>query len=229
MYISLFVIGFFGSLHCVSMCGPLMVLMGFKGKNNQGKINAFWYHLARVLTYGLMGGIVGGFMYGLNWFGISQIISILFGCFFIVFGTVSFFGKSFNILEQSKISGIFAQHIKGEKSWGKYMLSGALNALLPCGLVYVALASATLSQRMSQGFLSMAFFGLGTFPAMYLSSVFSTQIKSYLKGFNSKKWINSTYIFIGVLFLIRGLNLDIPYFSPSSNAPNEKVNCCTQH
>jgi sulfite exporter TauE/SafE len=79
------VIGFFGSLHCVGMYGPIALSLPFGNKLN----GTFWfrslqYNFGRVITYGLLGGLFGGLGYGLKIAGFQQIISIFFGIVMVV-------------------------------------------------------------------------------------------------------------------------------------------------
>ena len=101
---------------------------------------------------------------------------------------------------------------------------GFLNGLLPCGMVYLALTSALATQNVFYGGWLMAFFGLGTVPALmmvalggqYFGIKFRQQLQSLLPVF----------IFsMGVLLILRGLNLGIPYLSPTTGMGTNALHC----
>ena len=103
---------------------------------------------------------------------------------------------------------------------------GLLNGLLPCGMVYVALFGAIAMQSAGFGVLYMLLFGLGTVPLMsavvYVNSFLTVSIRNKIQ-----KVIPYVGVIIGVLFILRGLGLGIPYISPSNMSLfiQEKANC----
>jgi sulfite exporter TauE/SafE len=111
------------------------------------------------------------------------------------------------------------------KTYTYFFAFGFVNGLLPCGLVYAALAAAMVTATPIQGMLFMVFFGLGTMPA--LTSIIILKSKN---NFAWRKYITkSSYyisIFVGVLLILRGLNLGIPYVSPGLNAETQEMSCC---
>ena len=103
---------------------------------------------------------------------------------------------------------------------------GLLNGLLPCGLVYMAVAGAIVSSTMTQGALYMASFGLGTIPVMLslslLGNVVSLQFRNKIR-----RIIPIFIIIIGILFILRGMNLGIKYISPKLAKEDAiEMECC---
>jgi sulfite exporter TauE/SafE len=105
-----------------------------------------------------------------------------------------------------------------------FYLIGVLNGLLPCGMVYLALTSALATQNIVQGGLLMVFFGLGTVPALimvaiggqFFGIVFRQKVQSLLPLF----------IFsMGLLLILRGMNLGIPFISPHLGIGNNSMHC----
>jgi sulfite exporter TauE/SafE len=100
---------------------------------------------------------------------------------------------------------------------------GLLNGLLPCGLVYVAIAGAISSGEILSGIFYMVLFGLGTIPVM-----FSIPLAGQLIGNSIRKrfrGVVSVFIVIlGILFILRGMSLGIPFISPPTKMlkPHEK-------
>ena len=94
-----------------------------------------------------------------------------------------------------------------------FFFIGLLNGLLPCGMIYLALASAWANQSIVQSGLFMVFFGLGTIPALVFVA-FSGQLLGY--AFRQRIQNALPYILtsMGIVLILRGMNLGIPFISP---------------
>jgi sulfite exporter TauE/SafE len=102
---------------------------------------------------------------------------------------------------------------------------GIFNGLLPCGLVYVAAIGATIMGTFWEGALYMGLFGLGTLPITLLLSAHQTWLTPKLK-IRFLKFVPILLFIAGVLLILRGLNLGIPYVSPIvENGTIHCVNC----
>lgn len=104
---------------------------------------------------------------------------------------------------------------------------GILNGFLPCGLVYVALAGAVASETALNGAIYMFLFGLGTYPLMFVLSL-GRAWKGLQQRLAMRKLIPWMAAVIGILFIVRGMNLGIPYLSPkmTQNHHQTEVECC---
>ena len=213
------VIGFFGSFHCIGMCGPIALALPVPQSSNfkffAGRII---YNLGRVLSYALMGLLFGFIGEKLIISGFQQTLSIFLGIFILV---IVFIPQRFrnqilavNIIAKAitpvkaAIGSLFRQ-----KSFFSFLSIGFLNGFLPCGFVYAGLAGAVSTGNAFNGMMFMIFFGLGTVPAMFSISIFSKFIKIDLR----KKLSKLTPVFavlLALLFIMRGMNLGIPYVSP---------------
>jgi hypothetical protein len=105
-----------------------------------------------------------------------------------------------------------------------------MNGLLPCGLVYVAVAGALNTNNMISGFLFMVLFGIGTTGLLIAVSLLGNIISTGLRN-RIRKFVPWFIALLGILFILRGLSLGIPYISPNSDKlePHEKIegkNCC---
>ncbi|RMG80232.1 MAG: sulfite exporter TauE/SafE family protein, partial [Bacteroidetes bacterium] len=101
---------------------------------------------------------------------------------------------------------------------------GLLNGLLPCGMVYVAVTGAIAAANAYEGALYMGFFGIGT--SLSMSVVFySAEFISESVRRKIRKLIPVFIFFIGIVFILRGLNLGIPYLSPKI-INNTEMQCC---
>ena len=96
-----------------------------------------------------------------------------------------------------------------------------LNGLLPCGLVYIAIAGAIGTGDVVQGTLYMILFGLGTIPMMLSISLAGNMIGLALRN-RINKLIPVLVVVVGLLFILRGLDLGIPYLSPEKQKIEQK-------
>ena len=220
--ISAFVLGLMGSFHCVGMCGPIALSLPLRGNNFWQKMTGgLLYNIGRTITYGAMGALFGLIGQGFHLLGFQQLISILMGTFMIVSVTLPFLFKnrmpgSFEFFTAPLRRTI--QRLFRVRSYKGLLLIGLLNGLLPCGLVYLAIAGAIGTGSVYFGIAFMVLFGLGTLPMMLLISwignLFTIAVRNTMN-----KIIPYIVVLIGVLFILRGLSLGIPYLSP----PAEKM------
>ena len=139
-----FALGLLGSLHCAAMCGPLMLALPVApGGTGRFVVGRIIYQLGRVMTYCLLGvvaGLIGKsiFLAGLQrWLSISLGVAILLG--FLVSKKISVSTPVVRLVTGLK-TAMSAQ--LRQRSLRSLALLGMLNGLLPCGLVYVAMAGA---------------------------------------------------------------------------------------
>ncbi len=222
-------LGFIGSLHCVGMCGPIALALPLgKRKLAQKFLGVSYYNVGRIITYSLLGTLFGIIGLGFSLAGLQQSISISIGIIMLlsVFFNISSISSKLNIglpiisSIKTKLTRLF-----GNTSLTNLFLIGILNGLLPCGLVYVAVFGAILSESIINAMLYMIAFGLGTFPLMFITSMAGNWASASLrKTFN--KILPIIIVIIAILFILRGLNLEIPYLSPPSEVlsptPTEK-------
>jgi len=211
-----FLLGFLGSFHCLGMCGPIALAVSAKD-NSKFLKNKIIYNLGRTMTYSLLGGVIGlvGFSFSLA--GIQQWISILMGSIILIMAF--FYKKSERWITQS---GLFGGVSKLKTSLGYFLkkggstaffASGVLNGLLPCGMVYIALIASLALQNPVNGALYMFFFGIGTIP-MLVSIMITGKILSLSLRTKLTDLLPYVAMFIGILFIVRGLGLGIHYLSP---------------
>jgi sulfite exporter TauE/SafE len=226
-----FIFGFLGSLHCVGMCGPLALALPLPTRSAAQKATgAVLYNLGRALTYGILGlffGLVGA---GLKLTGIQQWVSIACGVIMIlsvILPGVIKLPKSTNKVSTSIYSSLKRKigDSLNRKRLGNLLIIGILNGFLPCGLVYVAISRAVTSNTISDSVLFMVFFGLGTLPLMFAVAYFANIIKSRFLH-QLRKAIPIFIIILGILFILRGMNLGIPYISPEFKEASTEVKCC---
>lgn len=235
-FITPLTIGIVGSLHCIGMCGPIVVALPLKNQNLLSKIlGAVLYNSGRVATYGLLGVLFGLLGKGIHMAGFQQWTSIILGIAMIISVLFPFVFRE-KITVGNLLAGMASRLIVrlkklfASRSYGSLLLIGLLNGLLPCGLVYVAIAGAINSGSVLSGSLFMVLFGLGTIPLLLLASLASDAIGQRLRS-KMQKAVPYFVFLLGVLFILRGMSLGIPYISPTSEklAPKEMVekgSCC---
>lgn len=211
-----FTLGLFGSLHCIGMCGPLAI--AFCNKPNQNKkqklINALQYNLGRTTTYTLLGivfGLIGSFLFIVD---LQKYLSIFIGAVLILSVLFTFNLESrlykfkplnkFNSFIQKSISKLLSKaHNKST-----FML-GMVNGLLPCGLVYLAIAGSIASTSILEGAMFMMLFGFGTIPALFFlilgSQSISLKYRSYFR-----KVLPVVNLIFGCFLIYRGFAIDVP-------------------
>ncbi|CAL2088907.1 DsbD_2 domain-containing protein [Tenacibaculum sp. 190524A05c] len=224
MLYTAFILGLLGSLHCLGMCGPIAFMLPLD-RTNQVKqfFQLMSYHSGRLLTYGLLGVLFGLLGRGFELFIFQQHLSIFTGALMIIiimFPKLVYQLKATEALNTyiSKIKSTLGKELK-QKSNDTFFAIGFLNGFLPCGLVYMALLGAVATHSTFQGSLYMIVFGLGTIPLMssivYIGKFTNLRLNRYFK-----KVIPMVVIAIGVLFILRGLGLNIPYISPAASVSN---------
>lgn len=219
MIVPLF-LGFFSSLHCVGMCGPIaLALPVHQFSVTKKTLYIITYHLGRILTYALLGVLFGLLGNGLFIAGLHQNVSIILGILLIL--GVLFFNESSiqsklytNTKAYMKFKSYFGTFIQ-KKTWGSFLVLGLLNGLLPCAMVYMALFGATATQGALHGAMFMMWFGVGTIPLMTAVVWLSQWVNKYFKN-KLKKLVPIFLILTGVLLIVRGMGLNIPFLSPSA-------------
>ena len=231
------IIGLLGSFHCMGMCGPIALSLPLKQKSWGTKmLSGLLYNLGRVSTYILLGLIFGSMGFGIHIWGIQQWVSIGVGAIMIlsVAFPVLFHGSKLTGGVDRLFSGLkkYFGRFFGFRTYLSTLIIGLLNGLLPCGLVYIALAGALVSESPAHGALYMLFFGLGTLPALLALSMLGNVINLKFRR-SVQQFFPFLIILIGVLFVIRGMNLGIPYVSPKMEPRHhpdteqlQKPECC---
>lgn len=212
-------LGLLGSLHCLGMCGPIAFMLPLDRSRPQKKLlQLSLYHLGRLFSYGLLGLAFGFVGKSLQLFGLQQKLSIAIGVLIILLAIVP--SKYYSRLSVTgpvykaigKVRSKLGKELKKQSS-DTFLTIGFLNGFLPCGLVYVALFAAIAIGSPAQSGLYMVLFGIGTIPlmttAIYAFTLFGNGVKARIR-----KLIPVFVVLIGLLFIVRGMGLGIPYVSP---------------
>lgn len=220
MLLSALALGLLGSFHCVGMCGPIAFMLPVDRSSSFKKVSQITiYHIGRLLSYSLIGLIFGIVGKGLYIFGLQQQLSIVIGVLMIIvvlipyqtFNKYNFSKPVFKLI--SKVKSALGKELQ-KKTPDTFLTIGFLNGFLPCGLVYMAVFTAIASGNPLQGSLYMLMFGLGTIPLMTTAIYVSQFLKGNVRQ-RIQKAIPVFVVIIGILFILRGLGLGIPYISPT--------------
>ena len=226
-----FTLGAAGSLHCIGMCGPLSLALPVHHFSKAGKLVALLlYQTGRILTYtviGLLFGLAGRMIYVA---GYQQLFSIIMGTLILLLALLYFLHKShfrvpiLNSFYQG-VQQLMIRLLKSSTSLLSFLLLGMANGLLPCGMVYIALATSLSFSGLEESAGFMAAFGAGTLPAMMLVGYAGMMIRPELRsGF--RKLVPVFITLMGVILILRGLNLGIPYLSPElPHSPGGSIDC----
>jgi len=216
-YFSAFLIGLAGSVHCVGMCGPLALAIpgASKDKGFTFFLRTIAYQISRISGYGVLGLIVGFFSQGMQITGIQPYFSLLSGIillflgFFGIIPEVNAFSK-YPIIQhfQVKINQIIGTVMTNEHFSTPFVL-GFLNAMLPCGMIYIAMGTGLSSGNMSEAALYLISFGLGTLPLMFMMSL-SGQFLSLQMRRSWQKTIPIIFMISGIILIYKGMNIDLP-------------------
>lgn len=223
MLYTAFLFGLLSSLHCVGMCGPIALMLPIGQTKGIAKgFRIALYHLGRLSAYASIGLFFGLLGRGLFIAGLQQQLSIVIGIAMIIISLLSekSLGKYaiskpiFQVL--SKLKSAMGSQFK-DRSMQSFFTLGYLNGFLPCGMVYVALFGAIAMQTAASGSLYMLVFGLGTLPLMSSVSVLSNRLSLRTRN-TIQQYIPFFAIALGLLFIMRGLGMGIPYVSPAQTS-----------
>jgi len=230
-YILIFLTGFFGSMHCVGMCGAIVAAYStqdnFRSTITAGKWSPFLKHLSynfgRVLSYiffGALLGVIGGGFSGLQaageWFSTAEgVLLVLSGIWMLrIFPWMGFKQKiSLSSERKSFLLDLYT------KSYGALLASptveskfyvGLLTPLLPCGLLYSMFVIAAASGSAVNGAVAMALFGCGIVPSLVIVGFVSTFFRFRLRVWGDKL-AAMMIVVMGIIMVMRGLGIPMPW------------------
>lgn len=231
----IFLTGLLTSLHCLGMCGP--IVLAYAANSNgaaqaNGNSAAFKLHAAynagRIMSYVLLGVLAGllGIALGAMLNKVAEIVAIAGGVIMIIagLGMLGFIplpsflvtGKAGSVLR--KIHGALLRR----RSLASKFALGLLTPLLPCGILYAMFAKASTSGSIANGALTMATFGIGIVPALLLMGSLSSLLSLRLRK-GAEQLAAFAIIFMGVILVLRGFH--VPYLSWLSGTSNH-TSCC---
>lgn len=231
LFFAAITMGMIGSFHCIGMCGPIAFALPLNNDSSLAKFfGSLLYNTGRITTYSCIGLLFGLTGKGLSIIGFQQGLSILLGSTILIILLMAKWG-SFKINPPFIFSqaSLKIRNALGKlflkKNFGALYLIGLLNGLLPCGLIYMAVAGAVATADPVKSALFMAAFGAGTLPVMWAVSFFGNFI-----GMEARKKIRNLYpymmVLMACLLILRGMGLGIAYLSPATDTAKKQVIEC---
>jgi sulfite exporter TauE/SafE len=224
-------LGFLGSIHCIGMCGPIAMAVPVDRSRPFGLLrSALFYNAGRIMTYSMLGLLFGLLGQMLALAGLQSALSLSLGALILIVMLIPSLkgkaGSGYIITRIGKMKEWF-RALFGTKSTAGIFSIGLLNGLLPCGMVYMAIAGATATGDTIKGSVFMAAFGAGTLPAMIAVMLLRDSISARFR----QKMTGLVPVFVAmmaVMLILRGLNLGIPYLSPHIVKTEKAVTheCC---
>lgn len=225
------VLGVAGSLHCLGMCGPLVMAIHSAGTMKAHWTNKWVYHAGRIMVYAALGTIMGVVGKTFAAFGFQQYLAVAAGILMLVFLAWPVGMKGWKGSWVTSLKFGFSRWMNRRSTLAHWMM-GMLNGLLPCGLVYVALAASLAFGDLWVSAAFMALFGLGTTPSLFAAGSVVQWLTARFR-LRSYRGIQIALACISLLVILRGANLGIPYVSPKLSekveAKKEQVlDCCSR-
>ncbi|GHT56378.1 hypothetical protein FACS1894109_05130 [Spirochaetia bacterium] len=223
----LFIIGLLTSVHCVSMCGGINIAQcagaGQAAANTTDPgarlFPSLLYNGGRIISYTLIGGIVGALGSMITPSGAFRgIVALAAGVFMLIMGLnmLGLFPALRNIVPRLPTffsGGIERTRTQTGAGKGPFVV-GILNGLMPCGPLQAMQLYALSTGSFFLGALSMLLFSLGTAPLMFglgaLSSILSARFTRIMMRVSA-----ALVIILGIMMLNNGLalsGLNILYF-----------------
>lgn len=239
IFIAGLLLGITSNFHCLGMCGPIAMAIPVNRTSTWTILGGILqYNGGRILTYALLGAVVGSIGITVDTLGFLQWISIITGIFMIIFAWRKWFSRIFSgHLPTFGIQGFVSKslgNVLAMQTPFKLTLLGMINGLLPCGMVYIGLMNALLAGNPLSSAYAMIAFGVGTIPAMFAVGFAANRISGSVRQ-KINKVVPFLLTLVGALIVLRGMNLDIPYISPKvkmtttekqNELPKLDLSCC---
>lgn len=194
-----FLYGLLSSIHCVGMCGGIVLSISANRTTKAGILQNLKYQAARILSYGLAGFLLGALGEVLSLSKSVQIyIPIVCGVLMLIMGISMLLGQA-----AFPVPKWYSRALSRMCSANVFVL-GALNALLPCGTMQAVQFYAVASADALKGMAAMLLFALGTVPMLLLFGVLSSVFEN-----RNWKWVlpltSLLVIFLSVQMILRGI------------------------
>ncbi len=213
----IFALGLVSSLHCVSMCGPIVLSyslpLGSKRFSSQAAAHIS-YNIGRIITYALLGAIAGLFGSSVSFVGeiagIENVAAIVAGILMMIAGVLlldllpSKHLQKFNpLLYTGRLLRPLAGRFSSTSIGSKFSL-GLMLGFLPCGLIYAALLKAMATGTVFAGVMTMTAFGLGTAGSLLAIGIFSSAFSMKLSRWGTRLAAVSVLL-LGIVMVSRGV------------------------
>jgi uncharacterized protein len=222
-FVAAWLVGFLGSLHCLGMCGPIIIAYSLHSKSYrnsvsdsgasifQGEIfHHLAFHLGRVITYGFLGAMAGLLFYLANldrlFLHLRSGMTLVGGVLMIFLGLVLIRViplPRFAILSPGKAP---IQRLLGSQTLYSRVALGMAVGFLPCGLSWAMIVKAATTNNIVAGSLTMVAFGLGTVPALLLPGI-SASLLSLRVRIVGERLAALSVIAMGLILVFKGAKI----------------------
>ena len=203
-------LGLVGSGHCVAMCGPLLLAVGTPDRRvafSKRLLAVGSSHAGRVATYAVLGAVAGAAGGAFTLAGLGRPLAIGVGGLLLVAAAgpaIAGRARSTRWMDVAVSAGAAARRWQARHRLAGPLVAGLANGLLPCGMVYAALATALAAATPGHAALTMTAFGLGTVPALAGLSLGVAHVPCAWRH----RWARAAPValaLVGMLMLGRGL------------------------
>jgi sulfite exporter TauE/SafE len=207
------VLGGVSSLHCVQMCGPLVLAFSLNGKS--GWISHTFYHLGRVATYTALGAAAGALGSGLGWLaGVERNVTLAAGVLLILAGGLfTWILPGSKKLVQIRMPGLLSRlsaRLLLAPGWSRKLLMGLAMGFLPCGMIYAALIQAAAAADAAAGAAVMSAFGITTSAPLLAIGAMSPVLSRLKWAKYTSQLTAATLVLMGSILLWRGYTASSP-------------------
>lgn len=200
-YAAIFVVGLLTSVHCVGMCGGICLsqCISHNAQSCSQRIRpAFLYNFGRVISYTVIGAVVGALGSVISFNGFMRgAVALLAGIFMVIMGLnmLNIFPwlKRFNL----KLPNFLTQNTVVQSNTPLFV--GLINGLMPCGPLQAMQLYALSTGDPVKGALSMLVFSLGTTPLLFGFGAASSLI--------SRKFTKKMMVASAILVIILGVGM----------------------
>ncbi len=201
-YLSAVALGLAGSGHCLGMCGGIAAALNLGGHRSLPVTIS--YHGGRILSYTLLGGMLGFIAGSIDLVAWTIALRYIAGLLLICMGLyVANWWQGMQALERAgaklwKPVQRFSSRLLPIKNPAQGMALGLCWGLMPCGLIYSALAWSATAQNAVSSAMLMFCFGLGTLPAMLAVGLGADKLQVFLRKRGLK-------LGIAIMLIVSGL------------------------
>lgn len=204
LFFSMLPLYLFGNLHCLGMCGPLVMMIGHHRYR-------YFYFLGRTLSFSLAGMVAGGIGAVSDSFfrhyHLAEATTFLFGAILIILGAFtlagwSYPGHRFLSRRMAGVNQTLSLLMLRDRAWPAFLF-GFFTLALPCGQTLIVFSACALSGDLFVGLLNGFAFALLTSPSLFLAMkahAFLRQARHYYRAV-----VGVSALVVGVLALLRGL------------------------
>ncbi len=218
-----FVTGIAGSLHCLGMCGPLVIAYSLHLRGGSPAGRGLWstgglmrhltFHLGRTITYACLGALLAGLVnlgdMTRSLMGIRSIITIGGGVFMVLSGLMllriipfSFTSAAPSGQRESMLTRFIRARLDSPGRSSGLSL-GLATGFLPCMFSWAMIVKAASLENPFAAFLFMALFGLGTAPVLLFTG-FSTSLFTVGTRLAGERLAAASVIAMGLILLWKG-------------------------